>query len=656
MTHRCNAIDKGQSLGFDISNNIKFGVYMKKTLVILITYLISFSAFCSEKMVYMYENNSGKHIMMADANGENIKQVTSGDLWHLYPDITPAADEVVFIQGEGEGKLYPVTYNFKNRAMERWSNQSANIFHPKFANNGRVLFYSAPHGQNSTQSIVYVNIHQARKGEFTETQIQGQTIRTYQFELKSLNESYPAYFPNPSSDASFVIYHRNIEEDGQKRREVVLYDMMSGEKKIIDEGMAPSLSKDDRYVAYTKLVAGNWDVFIWDRYTGKITRQTVNPEMDFAPVFKSDGSLVFARSSQDGNFDFYQMTPNTSNESILLNQDEGSVYAARFSGDTSLSQVELPAIPGEARSSFGAIYHQNKVYIAGGHKGAEHTYPPESFSNKFQVYDLATKSWSELAPRLHKCHGFQIVGHGKYIYAFGGFAYSAAHTPKWKSLDVIERYDIELNKWEIVGKMPRRRSSNVSIKVGDKVYLMGGWDSTPKFEDDIDGTFHSEVDVFDLKSETVTANVAELPKKRRAFSAIVKDNKIILVGGISEGGSHFSLLADVTQFDPQSLEFSEIAKLPYATFAPATGLLNNELVVFGGMYKTSGDWSYEYVTQVTQFDFKTGMWRNSGRQLLESKGFSQVVQMPAGVGVLGGHTYMNQQDAPVATFEFFSVK
>lgn len=608
----------------------------------------------SFKMIYMRENSEGKHIYMSDLEGKNAQKLTAGAEWHLYPDITPAGDEFTYIMGTDETNLNVMTRNFKTRAIEKWNKNPSIFYHPKYARNGEYLFYSMK-DEAGKQSIVWLNLEKERTSRNYSIDVMGgEVVRVYNPRLNTLKETSSAYFPNPSSDASFVVYHR---VDGLKKREVVLYDLATHEVTVIDEGMSPSLSKDDRYIAYTKNEGGNWDIWRWDRHTKVKTKLTTHPAKDYAPSWRADGKLVFASDRlRSDEFDFYLFDQGKVTPLLVVN--EGSVYAAKFSGNTKIEQQILAPILGVPRSSFGAIHYNGKIYVAGGHQGREHTYPPESFTNRVDVYDVTAGKWKSIAPRNYKCHGFQLAAYGKYVYAFGGFAYSENYLPKWTSLDVIERYDTERNVWEIVGRMPRKRSSNVALTVGTKVYLMGGWDSTPKKPNDVNGTFHSEIDVFDMLNETITTLDVKLPMKRRAFTGIVKDQKIMLIGGISEGGSHFSLLDDVTLFDPADNSFATIARLPYATFAPAAGVIGNELYVFGGMFKT-GEWNYEYVSHIYQYSLNNlrseNVWHNTGRTLKESKGFSQVVQMPEGLGILGGHTYQDNQDAPVSTFEWFKL-
>src|SRR5690606_15561887 len=112
----------------------------------------------------------------------------------------------------------------------------------------------------------------------------------------------------------------------------------------------------------------------------------------------------------------------------------------------------------------------------------------------------------------------------------------------------------------------------------------------------------------------------------------------------------------VTAVDPITGKSTEMKPLPFATFAPAAEILNDELMVFGGMFKT-GPESYEYVSHIYSMNLQKGDWRHTGRFLQETKGFSQVFKVQEGVlGVLGGHRYFEGKDSPVLTFETIEKK
>lgn len=600
------------------------------------------------EMVFMREFGNEKHIMLQDKKGV-VTALTSGPLMHLYPDISSDGKSVVYVEGtisdQGVQDLEIVIKNLVTNKSEKWqSNLKGLVLHPKFSKNGQLIFFSAPGPKNT---IYYFEPNKFRAAQEKRNK---NNVGIFTFTATALDNSEESYFPRPSSDGNFVVYQRNSKTTG---REVVLFDRVENTKTVIDAGMSPSLSFDERYIAYTSKKAGSWDIYQYDRILKTTTRLTTDDTADeMAPTYKANNDLVFA-SSITGNFQLYHLKPNNQWQR-LVSIDNTDDYAPQFSGESQFSQGTLAPFMAPMRSSFGTIFHDGLLYMCGGHQGAEHTYPKESFTDNFNVYNPATNTWKALAPRLHKAHGFQLAAYGKYIYAFGGFAYSEDHTPGWKSLDVIERYDTTTDQWTVVGKLTAPRSSNVSAVIDDKVYLIGGWNSTPKFPKDYDGTFLSHIDVFDLKTEKVSVAPFGMPKPlRRAFTGLSYNGKIVLVGGLGEGASHFELISKITLLDPVTGEVTELPELPFATFAPAAEVIGNELFVFGGMFKT-GEMNYEYVSHIYGFNFDKGQWRHTGRYLKETKGFSQVFKLDENtVGILGGHRYYMDEDKPVNTFEVF---
>jgi N-acetylneuraminic acid mutarotase len=592
----------------------------------------------------MKENELGKSVQLTRGNESITLSDQSSQDWAIYPDISTDAEEFVFCEGSDAKNLHLTYLNNKTNKKQifKITNEGL-LLHPKMTKNGRLIFYSAP-GPNGKNTIFFFD-----RMELSESQ--GRDLSEYSLaSAKLLDENDEAYFPRPSSDGGFVVYQRNI--NGKK--EIVLFDRIENKKTILTEGMSPALSFDEKLIAFTSKKEGNWNIYEINRFTKEITQKTFGNQDEMAPTYKPDNSLVFA-SNKSGRFELYEIQ-NGSWKSLVTGRN-ADYYSPQFSGETQFLQTNLPQFLGNPRSSFGTVSHEGKIYMAGGHQGAEHTYPPESFTNDFHAYDIASKTWQVLAPRPHHAHGYQIVAYNDYIYAFGGFAFSSEHKPRWKSLDVIDRYSIKENKWETVGKLFSPRSSNAAITIGTKVFLVGGWNSTPKFENDADGVFHKSIEIFDLTSEKSEIAPFEIPHPvRRAFTGFNLNNELVLIGGLGEGASHFELLKKVTVINPETGLSRELPELPFATFAPAAEFIGNELFVFGGMFKT-GPMNYEYVSHIYAMDLKDKMWRHTGRSLQETKGFSQVFHINKNtLGILGGHHYSSGEDRPVKTFETFSKK
>lgn len=313
-------------------------------------------------------------------------------------------------------------------------------------------------------------------------------------------------------------------------------------------------------------------------------------------------------------------------------------------------QGSRPAFGAPPRVSFAAVTVGDRVYILGGHTGPEHVYPPSAFLAAVQYFDLTEGRWHEAAPRNFPAEGFGVAAAGPFIYAFGGFAYDAANEPTWQSLDVIERYDVRADRWEVIGHMPTRRSSNVVVSVGGKAYLIGGWDSTPRSPGSAEGKFLDTIDVFDLQTETITSLATRLPKLRRAFAGWAWDGAVILAGGLGPSADA-PLLDDVTRFDPASETWSALPPLPHPTFAPGIGVSGGALFVFGGYTMTSST-SGDYVDAISMLQ-PGSRWLETGRHLREPKGFPVVVALPGDtLGLLGGQTNQGGNSA-LSTFETF---
>ncbi|EGG18529.1 Kelch repeat-containing protein [Cavenderia fasciculata] len=94
--------------------------------------------------------------------------------------------------------------------------------------------------------------------------------------------------------------------------------------------------------------------------------------------------------------------------------------------------------------------------------------------NTFDRFDIDENRWVELSPLNHEMYsgGAIIDNNNGYIYVFGGF-----NSQNNETLNRVERYSIEHNKWEVVEPpIPQRMTfTNSTFFDGDHyVYLVGG--------------------------------------------------------------------------------------------------------------------------------------------------------------------------------------
>ncbi len=578
----------------------------------------------------MYESaNHEKSLWIQDSRSTSKVDVAFD--FAIYPFLARDASELVFVAGRNERELNVYLKDLETGKQTQITKTTGFVLHPHLSANKKFLAYS----------------------EFINNKNQIQILDRDTGAVKEITADESLYFPKLSSYGSFVVYQKTLTKD---KKQVWMETFDPQVSTLLSTGfdkcMAPNLNFDDSQMLMTCFKDNQWNIYKVDLSNKKIEQITFTSFESFAPTFDRHNNIVFASNESD-KFELYKLNRNvvtgTYSEAVVVARMDGDLYAPSISGDLSYKRSLPSVIPMPARSSFGAANIDDKIYLFGGHQGQEHTYPEVSFLDRLDIYNITTKTWSEGKPRPIKAHGYDVETCNDNLYAFGGFMFSAEHKPGWKSSSRIDRYNPQTDTWTQVGNLREPRSSNVVAKVGSKIYIIGGWDSTPKFENDYDGKFHSTIEVFDCKTEKMIDQIIPMPTPyRRAFTGIVSDDKILLIGGIGVGASHFDLLNSVTEFDPSTLSFKELTPLPFATFAPAAGILNGKMHVFGGMFKL-GEYNYEYVNHIYALEGES--WFHLGRYMNETKGFSMVLDINDRLWVLGGHSYENEADSPVSTIE-----
>lgn len=620
---------------------------MLRSIFIAVLICLTLSSFASNKVVFLKESPSGAELALYDTETKKEIIIDAGAMSVIYPTISSDAKLIAF-SGSTDGKDWGIyNYDLSNHSISEIIEPNGLTIQPSFSGSGKYMSYTAPvNGKNQIHILDYK-----------------QWLKDKNTKPKIIKTKLPAYYPYTSSGGFKVVFHLSKKNDGKRIQTVAMYDVQ--ENKLIEftanngekvKGKAPCFNMDDSKVAFvTPMGNDKWAISEFDIENNLLKKLTPGVHKDYSPRYIGDGRLMFS-SDRSGSFKFYtlDLSQDTQQIASLLHRSDVNIWDPRISGNSNYKQSLKARMGGEKRSSFGAVTVEDSVYVVGGHKGFEHTYPPESFSSEVYRYDLKTNTWTRLADKLNPVHGVTVAYYNGYLYAFGGFAYAENFNPKWKSHSLIERYNIKEDKWEVIGDLPEPRSSNAIAVMGEKAYLIGGWNATPKFDGDKDGTFHRSIIEFDMKNETSTYASFKVPAPaRRAFTATVQNGEILIGGGITQGGRTFNILDEVWKINPnKDSEWLKMPNLPFGNFAPAMLSVKDKLFMFGGM-KLGKD-SYGYVNHVYELD--GSKWIHSGRFLSERKGFIQPVVIDGKAGLLGGHTYdYIGKDGPVDTFEIFDI-
>jgi N-acetylneuraminic acid mutarotase len=265
-----------------------------------------------------------------------------------------------------------------------------------------------------------------------------------------------------------------------------------------------------------------------------------------------------------------------------------------------IEHPKLAPMP-EAASSFGAVGCDGWLYVYGGHIVRTHSYSTEAVSKRFHRLNLADgKTWEELAggPGLQ---GMNLAAHNGKIYRVGGMEprnKPGEDEDNHSNSDCVV-FDPAKGKWESLPSLPVPRSSHDVAVVGDKLYVIGGWNMLGEQGQD----WLPNMLVLDLAAEKPEWKSIEQPFQRRALIAAVHDGKIYVIGGFDEGEAP-SL--DVDIYDTATGKWSSGPKLPGPElngFAPAACTLDGKIYVSvgkGDLYRLNeADNRWDRVTKNT---------------------------------------------------------
>jgi N-acetylneuraminic acid mutarotase len=149
--------------------------------------------------------------------------------------------------------------------------------------------------------------------------------------------------------------------------------------------------------------------------------------------------------------------------------------------------LEASEFPGPRWGARAATGPDGRIYFTGGAPFGEGT-------AEVRVFDPASphEGWRSLAPMSQPrlLHGAVFAADGK-LYVMGGLGVKdeLGIVP---GLSLVERYDVEVDAWTVVGSMPDVRFDTTAVLgPGNRIYVPGGGGTTP-------GTAYADLFVYDV--------------------------------------------------------------------------------------------------------------------------------------------------------------
>jgi len=215
---------------------------------------------------------------------------------------------------------------------------------------------------------------------------------------------------------------------------------------------------------------------------------------------------------------------------------------------------------------FQPVVYQNKIYIISALTGK---YPGETPTESIYIYDPASDEWSkgdEIPEERRRGSAGNVLHEGK-IYVSCGI--KNGHIGDHKNW--LDRYDPSTGKWEVLADAPRPRDHFQAVLANGKIYAPAGRNTGIDPDNGFAGTI-SEVDVYDIESDTWETLPNNIPTQRAGNMATLYNGQIVVVGG--ESPAQEKAHAEVEALDLASNEWQILPSLIEGRHG--TGLLQHQ--------------------------------------------------------------------------------
>jgi N-acetylneuraminic acid mutarotase/regulation of enolase protein 1 (concanavalin A-like superfamily) len=228
----------------------------------------------------------------------------------------------------------------------------------------------------------------------------------------------------------------------------------------------------------------------------------------------------------------------------------------------------------------------NTVYIAGGNIGAFTTPSKSPETAGVLTYNLDTNTWGSIAAMPSPAAAGGLVSINNVLYFYGGVNQGV-------TTDLSNTWAFDLNNpsagWVAKAAMPDARNHMGFVEINNIAYAIGG----QHLYQAVTGN-DAEVDAYDPATNTWTT-MAPLPMPWSAIedTTLVINNKIVILGGQTNGGFDGIYLNNIEQYDPTTNLWTSAGTLPEANEGEAAAYINGELIVADGTVDNLGGWAQQ---------------------------------------------------------------
>jgi hypothetical protein len=309
----------------------------------------------------------------------------------------------------------------------------------------------------------------------------------------------------------------------------------------------------------------------------------------FAFLFTAFASL----SAQTGQWTILKTRDQVANRNECgMVAVKGNLYVigGDRSGSRSLESLSLKTLKWTKHADapvdmhhFQAVTDQQKIYVL--EAFSEGGFPDQIPMANVLIYNIATDTWTQGAkiPEARRRAGAGAAAYGGKFYLVAGIQ----HGHSSGTTNMFDEYDPKTNKWKVLPNAPNIRDHASAAVINDKLYAVGGRNTSYHEPDNFMAFFShtvTEVDCYDFKSGTWSTLPAKLPLGSGGGAAVNYNDRLYYMGGerateTARNGPQ----KNVYMLDPATSEpWKEIESLNLPRNGMAAAVSNNAIYIACG--------------------------------------------------------------------------
>ncbi|GFR94917.1 kelch-like protein 20 [Elysia marginata] len=277
------------------------------------------------------------------------------------------------------------------------------------------------------------------------------------------------------------------------------------------------------------------------------------------------------------------------------------------------------------------VTDENAIYAAGGnyiyHANYGESSPTDEDSVSFDdfedeesvrkdvyLYDNDHNKWVSRAPMLFPKSNFTLAALDRKIYSFGGLTLHQHPT------EIVESYDLDLDRWNYVGMMPTTLVDLSSVVLGGEIYLLGGRTGVGA---------HNVAIKFDPRKSEWTS-LAGMPTPRFNFGACVLEGsrEILVAGGQIYSHSTNTIRRDALRscevYNVEANQWRQGPELTQDMYNVGLMHINGRVYAVGTSEQQRSPFRIYRYTVVCRLDAARSRWEQLEADLCDLRSFAPV--------------------------------